>query len=69
MCQSGGVETPLQEASVNEVGTVGIDLAKSVFQVHGAAWDGSVLFRKRLRRDQVLAFLAQLPRCIVAMEA
>ncbi|WP_218016889.1 hypothetical protein, partial [Sphingomonas mali] len=33
MCQSGGVEAPLQEASMDEVSTVGIDLAKSVFQV------------------------------------
>lgn len=54
---------------MNEVSTVGIDLAKSVFQVHGSGSDGSVVFRKKLRRDQVLAFFAQLPRCIVAMEA
>lgn len=54
---------------MNEVSTVGIDLAKLVFQVHGSGSDGSVIFRKKLRRDQVLAFFAQLPRCVVAMEA
>jgi transposase len=54
---------------VNEVSTVGIDLAKSVFQVHGSGSDGSVIFRKKLRRDQVMTFFASLPRCIVAMEA
>lgn len=54
---------------MNEVSTVGIDLAKSVFQVHGSGSDGSVVIRKKLRRDQVLAFFAQLPRCVVAMEA
>lgn len=54
---------------MNEVSTVGIDLAKSVFQVHGSSPNGSVVCRKKLRRDQVLAFFAQLPRCIVAMEA
>ncbi|PJI54764.1 IS110 family transposase, partial [Methylobacterium radiotolerans] len=44
MCQSGGVATPLQEASMGEVSTVGIDLAKSVFQVHGADTSGAVVF-------------------------
>ena len=54
---------------MGEASTVGIDLAKSVFQVHGAAPSGAVLVRKKLRRDQVLAFFAALPRCVVAMEA
>ncbi len=52
-----------------EVGIIGVDLAKNVFQVHGAAVDGSVLFRKKLSRAQVLPFLSQQPNCIVAMEA
>ncbi len=52
-----------------EVSTVGIDLAKSVFQVHGSDASGGVVFRKKLRRGQVLAFFATLPRCVVAMEA
>lgn len=49
--------------------TIGLDLAKNVFQAHGAAADGTVVFRKKLRRDQVLRFLAEQPRCMVAMEA
>jgi transposase len=46
-----------------------LDLAKHVFQAHGASAFGAVLFRKKLRRDQVLAFFAAQPRCVVAMEA
>ena len=54
---------------MSEITTVGLDLAKNVFQAHGAdAWGRAVL-RKKLRRDQVLAFFAQLPACVVAMEA
>ena len=54
---------------MGEVSTVGIDLAKSVFQVHGSDSSGTVIFRKKIRRDQVLAFFSALPRCVVAMEA
>jgi transposase len=54
---------------VKEVTIVGIDLAKRVFQLHGAAADGSVVFRKKLSRAQLLPFLAAQPPCIVAMEA
>jgi len=52
-----------------EVNTIGLDLAKNVFQVHCGDASGSVLFRKKLRRDQVLGFLAMQPTCTVAMEA
>jgi transposase len=52
-----------------EVTTVGLDLAKMVFQAHGADGSGQVVFRKTLRRSKVLEFFAQLPRCMVAMEA
>ena len=54
---------------MSEIITIGIDLAKSVFQVHGADRGGNAILRKKLRRDQVLAFFASLPRCVVAMEA
>jgi transposase len=54
---------------MKEVTIVGVDLAKRVFQVHGAAADGSVVFRKKLPRTQLLSFLAQQPICTVAMEA
>ena len=49
--------------------TIGLDLAKRVFQAHGASASGAVLFRKKLRREQVLAFFSGQPRCRVAMEA
>ena len=52
-----------------EVSTMGLDLAKNVFQVHGANASGAVVFRKKLRRDRVLDFLAAQPACTVAMEA
>jgi len=52
-----------------EVTIIGIDLAKRVFQLHGAATDGSVVFRKRLSRERLVPFLADLPPCVVAMEA
>ncbi len=48
---------------------IGVDLAKNVFQVHGAAADGSVLFRKKLSRLQFARFMAEQPPCRVAMEA
>lgn len=48
---------------------IGLDLAKSVFQAHGADASGQAVFRKRLRRDQVVRFFAEQPRCLVAMEA
>lgn len=48
---------------------IGLDLAKNVFQAHGARADGSVAFRKKLTRNQVLPFFAEQPVCLVAMEA
>jgi transposase len=54
---------------VGEVSTIGLDLAKTIFQAHGADASGEVVFRKRLRRDHLLAFFAGQPRCVVAMEA
>ena len=58
-----------ERKSISEVTIIGIDLAKRVFQLHGAREDGSVVFRKKLSRGQVLAFISQQPRCVVAMEA
>src|SRR4051812_8683719 len=69
VCQSGGVEHHSREASMGQVSTIGLDLAKSIFQVHGADASGAVVFRKRLRRSQVRPFLAAQPPCTVAMEA
>jgi hypothetical protein len=47
---------------------ISLDLAKSVFQVHGVDTQGKVVVTKRLRRDVVLAFFASLPVCVVGME-
>src|SRR3954454_7302835 len=62
---------------MNQVSTVGLDLAKyifqlhgaDIFQLHGADSAGAVVFRKKLRRGQLLAFRATLPPCTVALEA
>ena len=54
---------------MSEIITVGLDLAKNVFQAHGADASGRAVLRKKLRRDQVLVFFGQLPTCVVAMEA
>lgn len=54
---------------MSEATIIGIDLAKRVFQLHGARDDGSVVFRKKLSRAQFMAFVAQHPRCVIAMEA
>lgn len=51
------------------VSTIGIDLAKSVFQVHGVDVQGRVVVVRQLRRRQVVAFFAKLPSCLVGMEA
>lgn len=52
-----------------KITTVGLDLAKSVFQVHGVDAEGRVILRKRLRRVEVLPFFANLPPCLIGMEA
>ncbi len=54
---------------MSEITTDGLDLAKNVFQVHASNASGRAVPRKKLRRDQVLAFFSQQPRCIIAMEA
>lgn len=48
---------------------IGVDLAKRVFQLHGASMAGQVMFRKKLTRDQFRAFMAQHPACLVVFEA
>jgi len=54
---------------LSSVTTVGLDLAKHVFQVHGIDASGRVIVARALRRKDVLAFFAQLPECLVGMEA
>jgi transposase len=54
---------------MGEVSTIGVDIAKSVFQVHGVDTEGTVVVRKRIGRAKVLDFFAGLPPCLVGMEA
>jgi transposase len=54
---------------MGEVSTIGVDIAKSVFQIHGVDADGTVVIRKRIGRAKVLEFFAKLPHCLVGMEA
>src|SRR3989454_3591249 len=57
------------EPSMSEVTTIGLDVAKHVFQVHGVDAEGATVLRKQLRRAQVLAFFSRLPPCLVGLEA
>src|SRR5438045_6145584 len=52
-----------------QVTTIGLDIAKNVFQVHGIDSNEKVVVRKQLRRSQVLAFFKTLPPCLIGMEA
>ena len=54
---------------MQQITTIGLDLAKQVFQVHGAEADGSPVVSRKLRRGDVLAFLKKLSPCLVGMEA
>ena len=54
---------------MGQVITIGLDLAKSVFQVHGVDDAGEVVVRRQVRRSQLLQFFARQPGCLVGMEA
>ena len=54
---------------MSTIAIIGLDIAKNVFQVHGAAADGAPVLRRQIRRGQVLTFFANLPPCVVALEA
>ncbi len=54
---------------MEKISTIGLDIAKHVFQVHGSDASGSVVLRRRLRRGEVMGFFTALPRCVVALEA
>src|SRR6516162_7881640 len=72
MCHSVVVdeESPQgEETSAMQVTTMGIDLAKNVFQVHGVDASGKVVVRKALRRSQLLPFFEDLAPCLIGMEA
>jgi len=54
---------------MGEVSTIGLDIAKSVFQVHGVDDSGAVVIRKRVSRLKMLEFFGELPPCLVGIEA
>src|SRR6266849_10261446 len=54
---------------MSEISMIGLDLAKNVFQVHGVGASGEVVLRRQLRRGAVERFFAQMPPCVVGMEA
>lgn len=54
---------------MGEVSTIGLDIAKSIFQVHGVDHDGAAVIRKRVSRAKVLEFFAAVPPCLVGIEA
>jgi transposase len=56
-------------APTMQITTIGIDLAKNVFQIHGADQRGRAVLRRQLRRDQVAPFFANLPACLIGIEA
>jgi transposase len=53
---------------MDEVGTIGLDIAKQVFHAHGADASGAV-FSRRITRTKLISFFASQPRCVVALEA
>jgi transposase len=65
----GRLKSTHGEPSAMQVTTIGLDLAKNVFQVHGVDGRGRVVLRKRLSRSRLLGFFANLPRCVIGMEA
>jgi len=52
-----------------KITTIALDVAKQIFQVHGADAEGRVVLRRRLRRSQVAAFFANVPPCVAGLEA
>jgi transposase len=54
---------------MNKITTVGVDLAKSVFSVHGVDADGRTVLRKTVRRDKLMELIVSLPPCLIGMEA
>lgn len=58
-----------REVHMTNITTIGIDIAKRIFQVHGVDKNGKTVLKKKLMRDQLLTFMANLPKCLVGMEA
>jgi transposase len=69
MCQDGVVEQPSQGAAHMEIATIGLDIAKNIFQVHGADAAGRGVLRRKVSRAKVLELFAGMKPCLVGMEA
>ena len=70
MCERGIVSNESPEGVVHmQVSTIGVDLAKNVFQIHGVGSDGKVVIIRQLRRKQVIEFFGKIAPCLVGMEA
>ncbi|GGY20390.1 hypothetical protein GCM10011289_24990 [Paludibacterium paludis] len=52
-----------------KITTIGLDLAKNVFQIHGVNGHGKVVLQKQLSRDRMAVFFAKLPPCLIGLEA
>jgi error-prone DNA polymerase len=63
------VVTPNQEPSAMTLTTIGLDLAKLVFQVHGVDESGKAVLKRKLHRHELTTFFEGLPRCMVFLEA
>jgi hypothetical protein len=71
MCQSGSVidHSNKKGRPLLKITTVGVDLAKNIFQIHGVNEHGKAVLRKQVRREQLAAFFANLPPCLIGFEA
>ena len=66
----GAVKAPtIWKLSMQTITTIGLDIAKSVFQVHGVDADGNIVIRRQVKRRYVLAFFQKQPPCLVGIEA
>ncbi len=54
---------------MDDITTIGLDIAKNVFQLHGVDAQGQVVLRKALRRANMIAFFTKQPPCLIGMEA
>src|SRR5512146_917094 len=63
------ISSPRGGRSVKTISTIGLDIAKQVFQVHGSDRSGRAVLRRKLRRSEVVRFFSQLPSCLVGIEA
>ena len=69
LCAKLGMQLQQRGPSMTQVTTIGLDLAKRVFQLHGVEAAGAVVLRRQLKRRQMVPFFTKLPHCLIGMEA